>query len=376
MIYLDAAATTWQKPASVYTAMNRAARQYGANPGRGGHRLSIAAGELLYNCREALCELFHVRRPEQIIFCPNTTVALNTAIKGILSDGDHVVISSMEHNSVLRPLEELASRGKITYTVVHANQQGLLALSDVAAALRPNTRLMVFTHASNVCGNIYDIKGLSQLARQRGITFCIDAAQSAGILDIDAADADLIAFPGHKGLMGPQGSGGLYIAEGLTLSTLIEGGTGSASEQAHQPLLMPDRFESGTQNVAAAAGLCEGVQFVLRHGVNTLHQYECALIRQLEEGLRCIPGITLYGGENRVGVLAMNINGIDCVEVCDRLDADYNIAVRGGLHCSILAHQTLGTQQSGCVRFSVGCFNTKAEINHALYAISHIAAKK
>ncbi len=373
LIYLDNAATTFQKPERVYTAMANAMRHHAANPGRGGHRLSLAAGDILYSCREALCELFHAQDPSRMVLCPNTTAALNIAIKGVLAGGGHAVISSMEHNSVLRPLEALAAAGTASYTIVRANANGILDDRAVERAIRPNTRLLLCTHASNVCGNIYDIGRLSEIAHRHGILFCVDAAQSAGILEIDARQVDLLAFPGHKGLMGPQGSGGLYIADGVNLATIQEGGTGSQSERYQQPDILPDRFESGTQNVPAAAGLTEGVRFVLREGVDAIHAHERDLTDRLAEQVQNIPGAEVYGGPERVGVLAMNLRGLDCVEVCNQLDSDFGIAVRGGLHCSILAHETLGTKERGCIRFSPGYFNRKSDMDRAAYALHKIA---
>lgn len=379
MIYLDNAATSFHKPESVARAVYNTMIRYGANAGRGGHRLSVKAGDILYETRENLCRLFNISDIERLAFCQNTTQALNMGIKGVVSSGDHVIITSMEHNSVLRPVETLRSNGKIAYTIVRANEKGELLMSALKRAIRPETKLIVMTHASNVCGNVFDIYSAAKLARENGILFMVDSAQSAGVLDIDASQVDLIAFPGHKGLMGPQGTGGLYVRKGINLYTIMEGGTGSGSELYNQPEDYPDRLESGTQNVPAIAGLNEGVKFILKEGIGAIKQKEEELTRHFISEIKNISKIKLYGALNpksQVGVAALNIDGVDCVETCATLDKEYNIAVRGGLHCAVLAHETLGTKESGCVRFSFGYFNTKREVDRAVYALYRLANRE
>lgn len=373
MIYLDNAATSFQKPEQVARVMYETMIHSAANPGRGGHALSVRAGELVYETRELLCRLFHIREIERLVFCQNTTHALNMGIKGVLKQGDHVVITSMEHNSVLRPLETLRKNGIISYTVVRGDEAGRIASEQMAQAIRPNTKLIVMTHASNVCGNVYDIEETAKLAHMHRVLFMVDAAQSAGMLELNAEHFDLLAFPGHKGLMGPQGTGGLYVRKGLELSTIIEGGTGSASESYLQPEEYPDKMESGTQNVSAIAGLGEGVRFILREGVDTIRKKETELAEYFTEGILNIPNIRIYGAENKLGVVALNVNKVDCIDVARRLDEEHHIAVRGGLHCAVLAHETLGTKETGCVRFSFGYFNTKHEADRAVYAMFKIA---
>ncbi len=376
MIYFDNAATSYQKPEEVYSAVYNTMKKYGANAGRGGHKLSVAAGEIIYETRENLCKLFGISNPLRLAFCQNTTMALNMGIKGVVRPGDHIVITSMEHNSVLRPVETLARQGVISYTIVHANKKGELFAKDIESAIRYNTRLIIITHSSNVCGNIYDIYTASEIARKNGVLFMVDAAQSAGVLDIDAKHVDLLAFPGHKGLMGPQGTGGLYVREGIDISTIIEGGTGSASEMYYQPDDFPDRLESGTQNVAALAGLGAGVKFVLREGIRAIREKESELSGYFKSEILNIPKIKLYGTDNpknQAGVAAVNIFGMDCVEIATKLDNEYNIAVRAGLHCAVLAHESLGTKETGSVRFSFGYFNTKNEVDRAIYALYKIA---
>lgn len=373
MIYLDYAATSFHKPQNVYNAVYNAMVRHGANPGRGGHAASIRAAELVYETREKLCRLFHINTPEQFAFFPNTTAALNAAIKGILNHGDHVVVSSMEHNSVLRPLEALKQQGKIFYSTATADKNGTITPEAFQKMLRPHTRLVICTHASNVCGNQYDIQKIAELSHRQGTLCLIDAAQSAGLIDIDAAQFDLIAFPGHKSLYGPQGSGGLYVRSGLELKTLIEGGTGSRSELLVQPSEMPDRLESGTLNVPAITGLGAAIDFVLEEGIDALYAHEKAMHDYFTERVQNIKGITLYGDNTGTGIAALNINGMDCNTVAALLNDEYDIAVRSGLHCAPAAHRSLGTLQSGAVRFSFGYFTQKRELDTAIAALSKIA---
>ena len=376
MIYLDNAATSFYKPEQVARTVYDTMVKYGANAGRGGHRLSARAGDILYEAREDVCRLLHIEDVERLAFCQNTTHALNIGMKGVIREGDHIIITSMEHNSVLRPAESLRQQGTASYSIVRGNEKGEIPLSGIVRAIRPNTRLIVMTHASNVCGNVFDIDAVAKIAHERGILLMVDAAQSAGTLDIDARKLDLLAFPGHKGLMGPQGTGGLYVRRGIELSTIIEGGTGSSSELYSQPEEYPDRLESGTQNVPAIAGLGAGVRFILREGVDAIRAKEEELTNFFLNEVKNIPKITVYGSENRkqrVGVVALNVAGMDCVEVAGLLDSEYQIATRAGLHCAVLAHETLGTKETGCVRFSFGYFNTRKEVDRAVFALFKIA---
>ena len=373
MIYLDYAATSFMKPRSVYNAVYDAMLHYAANPGRGGHTLSVRAGELVYETREKLCRLFHIDTPEQIAFFPNTTVALNAAIKGVLSRGDHVVVSSMEHNSVLRPLEALKQQGIIFYSTVHADENGTLTPEAFQKAMRPHTKLVICTHASNVCGNLYDIQKIAEIAHAQEALFMVDAAQSAGLADIDASYIDLLAFPGHKSLYGPQGSGGLYVREGLQLKTITEGGTGSQSELLTQPEEMPDRLESGTLNVPAIVGLGAAVDFILAEGTTALYGHDKMLHDYFIENIQNIDGITVYGNGSSAAVAALNINGLDCITAAALLNDKYGIAVRSGLHCAPSAHKSLGTLKSGSIRFSFGYFTQKREIDAAVHALYKIA---
>ena len=277
MIYLDTAATSFNKPDAVYRAVYSAMKNFGANAGRGGHRLSVKSGEIVYEAREAAAALFGIADPTEIAFFPNTTYALNSAVFGSVKENGHVITTSMEHNSVIRPLAELQREGKIELSVIKGDENGRISSEDLKRAFKKNTCLVVMTHASNVCGNVYDIEAAAEISHKRGVPILIDAAQSAGSIKIDAKKFDMIAFPGHKGLMGPQGTGGLYVSSDIRLKPLVFGGTGSLSESVYQPEDMPDRLESGTVNMPALAGLSEGINFIMREGIENIHAHEMEL---------------------------------------------------------------------------------------------------
>ena len=368
MIYLDNAATTLVKPYAVINACNTWLNKYCANPGRGGHKLSLNAGNKVYECRDLIARLFNIKKPENIIFTLNTTMALNIAINGFLKQGMHVVISGMEHNSVYRPI----SNSGCAFSIAEPDPTGYVSLESIKKAVKPNTKLIIITHASNVVGTVNPIKEIGELARKQGIIFLVDAAQSAGVLDIDVErdNIDMLAFAGHKMLMGPTGTGGLYVSPNVILSPIIYGGTGSVSESSEQPDFLPDRFESGTLNVVGIAGLAEGVRYVLKNTTRAIRQHEQMLTERLLQGLYNMDKITLYGGTERVGTVGFSMDNIDSVSVCNMLDS-MKIAARGGLHCAPLAHKSLNTQK-GLARLSVGCFNTKAHIDYTIDAIYKI----
>lgn len=379
MIYLDNAATSFPKPERVYVEMDKCMRQYCANPGRSGHRLALEAGRAIYRTRERLCRLFNIESPMQVVFTSNATEALNLGIKGLLKEGDHVVTTSMEHNSVARPLTALKAKG-VSTTYVGCDSKGYLNPRDIERAIKKNTALIVITHASNVTGTLMPVKEVGCIAKERGIPFMLDAAQTAGIYDIDVRDMniDILAFPGHKGLMGPQGTGGLYISENLDVLQMKEGGTGSRSEELAQPVVVPDRYESGTPNTAGIVGLGEGVGFVLEKGTAAIRRHEEELSGMLLQGLEQIKGVKIYGPANprfQAGVVSINIGDGDSGEISYILDRSYDIATRSGLHCSPLAHRTIGTFDQGTVRFSIGYFNTREDIEAALRAVEEIAAE-
>lgn len=379
MIYLDNAATSFPKPESVYREMEKCIKEYGANPGRSGHKLALQAGRAIYSTRELLCRLFNIKDPMRVVFTLNATDALNLGIKGLLKEGDHVVTTSMEHNSVARPLKFLESRG-IETTFVQCDQKGLLDPGDIRKALKKNTALIVCTHASNVTGTVMPVKEVGAIAREKGIPFMVDAAQTAGVLDIDVEEMniDLLAFPGHKSLMGPQGTGGLYIREGIHLVQMREGGTGSSSENLSQPEIVPDRYESGTPNTVGIAGLGAGVKFLLEEGIHNIRRHEQELTRLMLEGLREIKNVKIYGPgdeKQQAPVISINIGDEDSGEISYILDREFNIATRAGLHCAPLAHKTLGTFEQGTIRFSMGYFNTREEIEAAVRAVEQICAE-
>lgn len=381
MIYLDNSATTWPKPSAVIEAMARYLKEIGGNPGRSGHSRSIDAARTLYEAREALAAFFHVRDPLRIVFTLNATDALNLALKGLLQPGDHVITGSMEHNSVMRPLRDLERKG-IELIVVPCSETGLLDPDDVEKEIRPNTKMVILTHASNITGTVLPIRDVGRITRERDLFFLVDAAQTAGAYPIDMEEdcIDLLAFTGHKSLYGPQGTGGLAIGERVRekeMSPLRQGGTGSRSEFEEQPDFLPDRFESGTPNGIGIAGLLAGLQYLEKRGIEAIRLHEMGLIDGLLAGLKEIDRVKLYGlpnGKERTATLSLNIPGIPSSEVALRLEREFGILCRSGLHCAPSAHRTIGTFPEGTVRFSLGAFNTKEEIDLALQAVSKIAS--
>ncbi|MDP1989637.1 MAG: aminotransferase class V-fold PLP-dependent enzyme [Syntrophales bacterium] len=374
ILYFDNAATSWPKPAEMIKAMIRYNGMIGGNPGRSGHHRSLDAGRIILEAREALAELFGCNAL-RMVFTKNATEALNISLLGLLHAGDHVITSSMEHNSVMRPLRFLESQG-MQLSVIPCSREGLLNPEDVRAAIRPQTRLVVVTHASNVTGTIQPLAELGRMTRDHGIIFCVDAAQTAGALPIhvDEMAIDLLAFSGHKSLFGPQGTGGLYIREGLEkqLRPLMMGGTGSRSEFERQPDFMPDKYESGTPNTIGLAGLGAGVRFVLVEGVETIRSKEKSLTEQFLRGLASLRGITIYGplsAVSRTAVVSFNIAGVSPSDAALEFDERFRIMCRPGLHCAPAAHRTIGTFSRGTIRFGFGYFNTEEEISLALEAI-------
>lgn len=380
MIYFDNAATSWPKPPGVVEAMVRFMKEIGANPGRSGHRLSVEAARVVYAAREALAMLFNAPDPLRVVFGAGATEALNLALRGLLRSGDHVITSSMEHNSVMRPLRALEREG-VELTVVQCSPAGFLDPADVLAAIRPNTLLVVLNHASNVVGSLLPVGEVGRLVRQYGPLLLVDAAQTGGAypIDVQADCIDLLAFTGHKSLLGPTGTGGLIIGERVDvrrMAPLKRGGTGSHSEHEEQPDFLPDVYESGTLNVVGLAGLEAGVRWVLEQGIEAIRAHEAALTQRLIDGLREIPGVTVYGGldaDRQTATVSFNIAGKEPSEVGQRLDEEYEIMCRVGLHCAPAAHKTLGTYPNGTVRFGLGAFNTVAEIDTALQAVRAIA---
>jgi len=380
MIYFDNAATSWPKPPGVAEAMTRFLAEIGANPGRAAHRRAIESGRVLYEAREAVCELFNAPDPLRVVFGLNVTDALNLALRGLLRPGDHVITSSMEHNSVMRPLRALESGG-VEVTVVRCSPEGLLDPADVEAAVRPHTKMVVLNHASNVVGTLLPVGEVGALCRARGLLLLVDAAQTGGAypIDVQADQIDLLAFTGHKSLGGPMGTGGLIVGERVNekeIEPLRRGGTGSRSEYEQQPDFLPDLCESGTPNVVGLAGLEAGVRWVLKQGVEAVRAHEVALTQRLIDGLRAIPGLTVYGtldAERQTATVSFNIAGMEPSEAGLRLDDEYGIMCRVGLHCAPAAHRTIGTFPDGTVRFGLGVFNTMDEVEMALDAVAELA---
>ena len=381
MIYLDNAATTWPKPEEVYRETDRFFRLSAANPGRSSHRMALDAGQALQRTRLALARLFRVANPDRIVFACNATDALNLALKGLLRPGDHVVASSMEHNSVLRPLKALERRG-VTATRVRASGTGWLDPSDVRRAVTPKTRMIVTTHISNVTGTIFPVGDIGAVARERGLLYLVDGAQSAGTLPLDlpALPVDLYAFTGHKGLFGPPGTGGLYIGERVDIEsfeTIREGGTGIRSEEDVQTAELPHRFECGTPNTVGLAGLGAGVEFLAGVGVDKVREHEIGLMGRLIDGLLRIPGLTVYGPNDvrdRGAVVSFAVEGWQPADFGAALDQSFEIACRTGLHCAPDAARTIGAFPLGTIRLSLSYLNTAEQIDLTLDAVGRLAA--
>jgi cysteine desulfurase family protein len=362
MIYLDNSATTFPKPASVIQAMNNASRNFSFNPGRGGYRQSLKASEIVYNTRSKVKSFFNAPSEESVIFTYNCTHALNMAVKGVLNLGDHAVISSFEHNAVLRPIQRLADSGFITYTVAEVVPgDDERTVENFRKAINSKTRLFVCTHASNVFGIRLPVERLCALAHSYGILFCLDAAQSAGLLDIDVSREkyDFVCCAGHKYLYGPMGTGILIINNDTALKTLIEGGTGSESADSAMPLYYPDRLEAGTANVAGIAGLGAAIDYLSSKGIDNIVKRETRLVIGLKNKLQTIEGLKVYENYDGVPVFSLSIDSFDSERVARYLSEHSDIAVRSGLHCAPLAHRQMGSLDSGTVRVAPGIFTTE-----------------
>ena len=378
-VYLDNAATSWPKPPEVLAAMARYLNEIGGNPGRSGHRLSIGAGRLVESTREAVAELFHANDPLRVVFGANVTEALNLALCGLLRSGDHVITSSMEHNSMMRPLRQLEKEG-VELTVVACAPDGTLDVSQIEAAIQPNTRLIALLHASNVTGTLLPIAEAGRIARKHDLLMLVDSAATAGAVKIDMVrdNIDLLAFTGHKSLLGPTGTGGLVIGERVNVSAirpLKYGGTGSHSSSEEQPNFLPDIFESGTLNVIGLAGLDAGIRWIQEHGVDAIAARHQEILSIFLAGLSEIPGMTLYGTRNpalQVDTIAFNIGGLSPSEAGFVLDDEFGIQTRIGLHCAPAAHRTIGTFPSGAIRFAPGIFTSNDDVHYALDAVRQL----
>jgi len=380
LIYMDNGATSFPKPPGVSEAMLHFLRDVGGSPGRSGHRLSQEAARIVFDCRESLAALFAIPDSRRITFTLNATEALNTALLGFLREGDAVATTSMEHNSVMRPLRELVRCRAVSLDIVPADGAGRLDLEGLERALERKPRLLVLNHASNVTGAVAPLEKIGPLAKSSGTLVLVDAAQSAGVLPVDVVKdgVDILAFTGHKGLLGPQGTGGLWVREGVEVSPLCRGGTGSNSELEEQPDFYPDRLESGTHNAVGLAGLQAGVEFLRATGINVIADHERTLAARLIHELRGLRGVRVHGpaaGESRTSVVSFTIPGMAPSEIGFLLDEAFGVLTRVGLHCAPGAHRTIGTYPEGTVRLSPGYFTTPAEIEKVIEAVAFVARK-
>lgn len=379
MIYFDNAATSFPKPQPVIDAVSDCLKTKGANPGRGAHQIALAASRVIFEARERLATLLGVDDSSNIVFTLNATDSLNLGIKGILKPGDHVITTSMEHNSISRPLNVLSQKG-VQVGKIRCDNKGRIDPKDIEGAINSRTKLIVTTHASNVTGTLMPLAEIAEIAHQAGIIYMVDAAQTAGAfpLNVQKLGIDMLACSGHKALLGPQGTGVLYIGPRVDLEEIRQGGTGGSSEELLQPHTRPDRYESGTPNTPGIAGLGAAVKFIEETGMDSMRKSEDALCRRLLAGLSAIKGIMLYGpkeDEPRAPVVSFNVKGAGCHEVAFALDKGFEIAARAGLHCAPDAHRTIGTLDRGTVRLSIGFFNAEEEIDETLEAVAHIAAE-
>ncbi len=377
MIYLDNAAISFPKPEAVYQTLDRFARQSLANPGRAGHKMALAAERALDDCRHLLNQLFHGTGPERFAFTLNGTDALNMAFKGVLNDGDHVVTTDLEHNSVSRPLRAMQLARKIELTRVRVDSSGTIDPDDVRRAITPKTRLIAITHASNVLGTIQPVDAVGRIARERDVLFLVDAAQTAGVvpIDVQALQIDLLAFPGHKSLLGPTGTGALYVGERARLRAWREGGTGGDSSNEVQPGEFPHYLEGGTPNVLGVAGLTSGIKYVQERGLESIHEHEVRLSERLWRRLEEMGGFQIFGERDpsrRVGTMSFRTEALPATEIGGILDQAFDIAVRPGLHCAPYIHRSLGTYPEGTVRVSPGPFSTEEDMDQVASALAEI----
>lgn len=378
MIYLDNGATSFPKPRSVYEEMIKCVRDYCANPGRGAHDMSIRCDMEIYECRERIAKLFNIDNPLNVIFTANATDGLNIAIHGLLEKGDHIITSYLEHNSVLRPVKQKERQG-VEVSLLKGDKDGLLSVDEIEKEIKSNTKAIIINHGSNVIGTIQDIKAIGDLARRNNIKFIVDGAQTAGTIeiDIDKYNIDLLAVPGHKGLLGPQGTGALIINKNVALKELKYGGTGSQSHSLEQPQFLPDKFESGTLNTPGIVGLNSGLKFIEEEGINNIRIKEKTLVDFLLGEFECMPFIECYGTNSKdsSAIISINIEGMESSEVGKLLNKK-DIYVRTGYHCAPLVHKVIGTEKRGTVRISPGYFNTLDEMKQLLIELKKIYINK
>ena len=377
-IYLDNASTTFPKAPNVASAMAEYITNRGININRGSYALAYDVEDIIYTTRQRLHTLFNGHDPSHVIFTQNVTMSLNTVIKGLLKAGDHVLVSSMEHNAVMRPLTQLLDKD-ITFDTIPCDSTGFIQMDSIEPLIRPNTVALIINHASNVCGTIQPLKSIGPICKAHNLQFIVDAAQTAGVIPIDvkACHIDALCFTGHKGLLGPQGIGGIILTKEMaqTLTPLIAGGTGSFSHLETLPTHMPDAFEAGTLNLPGIIGLNEGLDYIESQGMENIHNHELVLTQSFLEGLQSIDGINIVGKQNiqdRTAVVSITIDGMDPANIAYELESTYHIMTRVGLHCAPRAHQTLGTYPEGTVRFSFGYANTHKDVESALSALNTI----
>ncbi len=376
MIYMDNAATTMHKPQAVIDAVVAAMSSMG-NAGRGANEASLSASRVIYDTRDKLCRFFGGENPRQIVFTNNSTESLNIAVKGLLNPGDHVITTMLEHNSVLRPLYEMEKKG-VKLTIIKSNEKGNFELKDMEDALLPETRMIICTNGSNLTGNYIDIEKVGKMAHARGLLFVVDASQTAGVfpIDVQKMHIDVLCFTGHKGLLGPQGTGGMYVREGLFVRPLKSGGSGVQTYSKEHPAEMPTALESGTLNGHGIAGLNAAVDYINEVGIDTIRRKEQGFMKRFYQGIKDIPGVKLYGDFtdfNRCAIVTLNIGDYDSSEVSDELLTQYGISTRPGGHCAPLMHEALGTVEQGAVRFSFSHYNTDEEVDTAIEAVRELA---
>ena len=376
MIYMDNAATTLRKPVQVKEAVLAALDTMG-NAGRGASDPALDASRVIYGTREKLAGLFHAESPSRIVFTVNSTESLNIAIKGLFNPGDHVITTVLEHNSVLRPLYECRERGT-ALTILGCDEKGNISYEEMERAVRPETKMIVCTHASNLTGNMIDLERVHAIAKRHGLLLIVDASQTAGVWEIDVQKLgiDVLCFTGHKGLLGPQGTGGMYVRSGVEIRPLLSGGSGIDTYNTHHPAQMPTALEAGTLNGHGIAGLGAAVSYITETGPDTIRERELALMQRFYLGISGIPGVKVYGDfstKNRAAIVSFNIGDYDSSEVSDELNVRYGIVTRPGAHCAPLMHQALGTGDQGAVRFSFSHFNTEEEVDAAVRAVKELA---
>lgn len=379
--YLDNAATSRKKPEAVLIAMQQFFQNNNCNPGRSGYELALEAGRAVMDVREKLAKFFNVGDPHQVVFTQNITVALNFALKGLLNERDHVLITGLEHNAVVRPLRALAKEKNVSYSIMPTDPEGNVDVAAAKKMITPNTKMIVATHASNVMGTLVPIEELGKLARDEGLDYVVDTAQTAGCFPLDMAKigATVLAFTGHKHLLGPMGIGGFCVTKeaAARMKPLYEGGTGSVSDQEEQPDFLPDRFESGTLNTLGIVGLGKALEYLEETGLREIRAKEQSLTHRLLTGLAEIPGVKIYGPQDaaqQTGTVAINLQDIDNAELAFVLDQKYRIMTRPGLHCAPVAHRTMGTFPEGVLRVSIGHFTTEDEIDYFLDSLGEIAS--